>query len=30
MYVITIMPTFPSSCIKELLPQNWNAVITEP
>jgi transposase len=26
-YVITVMPTFPSSRIKELLPQNWKAEI---
>ena len=29
-FVITAMPTFPSSRIKELLPQNWKARITEP
>jgi transposase len=29
-YVLTVMPTFPSSRIRELLPQHWKARITEP
>jgi transposase len=29
-YVITTMPTFPSSRIADLLPQNWKARIIEP
>jgi len=29
-YVLTIMPTFPSSRIRELLPHNWKAAITNP
>lgn len=29
-YVITVMPTFPSSRIAELLPQKWKSSITEP
>lgn len=29
-YVLTVMPTFPSGKLKELLPQNWKATITEP
>jgi len=29
-FVLTAMPTFPASRIKELLPQNWKARITEP
>jgi transposase len=29
-YVLTVMPTFPASRIKELLPQNWNQVVTNP
>lgn len=29
-YVITAMPTFPAGRIKELLPQNWNQLITAP
>lgn len=29
-YVLTVMPTFPSSRIAELLPQNWKGTITEP
>ena len=29
-YVLTVMPTFPSSRIAELLPQNWKGSITEP
>lgn len=29
-FVIAAMPTFPSSRIQELLPQNWKARITEP
>lgn len=29
-YVLTVMPTFPSSRIAELLPQNWKRSITEP
>lgn len=26
-YVLTVMPTFPASRIKELLPHNWKAEI---
>jgi transposase/uncharacterized membrane protein required for colicin V production len=29
-FVLTAMPTFPANRIKELLPQNWKARITEP
>jgi hypothetical protein len=29
-YIITAMPTFPASRIKELLPQNWKGSIIEP
>ena len=28
-YVLTVMPTFPASRIKELLPQNWSQVLVE-
>jgi len=28
-YVLTVMPTFPASRIKELLPQNWKGSIAE-
>lgn len=28
-YVLTAMPTFPSSRIKELLPQNWSLVLED-
>jgi transposase len=29
-HVLTVMPTFPASRIKELLPQNWKSLITAP
>ena len=29
-YVLTVMPTFPSSRIRELLPQHWTAGVTRP
>ncbi|WP_394365460.1 transposase domain-containing protein [Niastella koreensis] len=29
-YVLTAMPTFPASRIKELLPHNWKDSIIEP
>jgi hypothetical protein len=29
-HVLTAMPTFPTSRIQELLPQNWKVSITEP
>jgi hypothetical protein len=29
-YVLTVMPVFPASRIKELLPQNWKGSIIEP
>jgi transposase len=29
-HVLTVMPTLPVSRIKELLPQNWKATVTEP
>jgi transposase len=29
-HVLTVMPTFPASRMKELLPQNWNQLITTP
>lgn len=29
-HVLTVMPTFPASRIKELLPQNWNQLVTNP